>query len=91
MIVDGTGSITKVTVTNLTRAGNYQSTASNAIEYKLLVLSKVLLLLVIYTSSLIYQVSDVIIYSLIIIFSVSDTPTGFNATRLTLSQLNYGD
>ena len=91
MIVDGTGSITKVTLTNLTRAGNYQCTVSNAVEYKLLVLSKVLLLLVIYTSSLIYQVSDVIIYSLIIIFSVSDTPTGFNATRLTLSRLNYGD
>ena len=30
MIVDGTGSITRVTVTDLTKAGNYQCTVSNA-------------------------------------------------------------
>ena len=30
VIVDGTGSITRVTVTNLTEAGNYQCTVSNA-------------------------------------------------------------
>ena len=30
VIVDGTGSITKVTVSNLTEAGNYQCTVSNA-------------------------------------------------------------
>ena len=29
MIVNGTGSITRVTVTNLTEAGNYQCTVSN--------------------------------------------------------------
>ena len=29
LIVNGTGSITKVTVTNLTEAGNYQCTVSN--------------------------------------------------------------
>ena len=30
VIVDGTGSITRVTVTNLTEAGNYQCNVSNA-------------------------------------------------------------
>ena len=30
VIVDGPGSITRVTVTNLTEAGNYQCTVSNA-------------------------------------------------------------
>ena len=30
VIVDGTGSITRVTVTNITEAGNYQCTVSNA-------------------------------------------------------------
>ena len=30
VIVNGTGSITRVTVTNLTEAGNYQCTVSNA-------------------------------------------------------------
>ena len=29
VVVDGTGSITRVTVTNLTEAGNYQCTVSN--------------------------------------------------------------
>uniref|UniRef100_A0A1X7TC16 Uncharacterized protein n=1 Tax=Amphimedon queenslandica TaxID=400682 RepID=A0A1X7TC16_AMPQE len=69
VIVNGSGSVTRVTVTNLTEAGNYQCTVSNARVTNGPIKGSVGSQVVISTSSL--------------SISVSDTPTSLTATRLS--------
>ena len=80
VIVNGPGSVTRVTVTNLSEARNYQCTVSNdrvtdgTISGVTAVTS---------TSSLNISGLKSVIVIIICIYSVSDTPTGLTATRLS--------